>query len=103
MMVTLWLKHKKSKINRQIQNLLPEQSILNDLGGTKMGNTCVIIDLMAVVRSIQKQFSAKIFKDLLDNVIYNAKRVSSLSMVHFAFDSYIELTIKHSERTFSNV
>ena len=63
-----------------------------------MGNTCIIIDFMAVVRSIQKQFSTKTFKDLLDNVIYNAKRVSSPTMIHFIFDSYIELTIKDSER-----
>ena len=63
-----------------------------------MGNTCVIIDFMDVVGSIQKQFSTKTFKYLLDNVIYNAKRVSSPSMIHFVFDSYIELTIKVSER-----
>ena len=63
-----------------------------------MGNICVIIDFMAVVRSIQKQFSPKTFKDLLDNVIYNAKRVSSPTIIHFIFDSYIELTIKDSER-----
>ena len=63
-------KHEKSKNIGEIQNLLPEQSILHVLGGTKMGNTCVIIDFMAVVRSIQKQFSAKTFKGLLDNFIY---------------------------------
>ena len=53
---------------------------------------------MTVARLIQKQFSAKTFKDLLDNVIYNAKRVSSPAMIYFAFDSYIELTIKNLER-----
>ena len=91
-------KHEKSKIIGEIQNLLPEQTMLHDLGGTQMGNTCVIIDFIAVVRSIQKQFSAKTFKDLLDNLIYNAKRVSSPTMIHFVFDIYIELTIKDSER-----
>ena len=91
-------KHELSKIIGEIQNLFLEQSILHDLGGMKMGNTCIIIDFMAVVRLIQKQFSAKTFKDLLDNVIYNAKRVSSPTMIHFGFDSYIKLTIKYSER-----
>ena len=62
-----------------------------------MDNTCVIINFLTVVRSIQKQFSIKAFKDLLDNVIYNAKRVSSPTMIHVVFDSYIELTIKDSE------
>ena len=62
-----------------------------------MDNTCVIINFLTVVRSIQKQFSTKAFKDLLENVIYNAKRVSSPTMIHFVFDSYIELTIKGSE------
>ena len=90
-------KHEKSKIIGEIQNLLPEQSILHDLSGTKMDNTCVIIDFMALVRSIQKQFFTKTFKDLLDNVIYNARRVSSPTMIHF-FYSYIELTIKDLER-----
>ena len=52
-------KHEKSKIMGEIQNLVPEQSILHDLGGTKMGNTCVIIDFVAVIRLIQKQFCAK--------------------------------------------
>ena len=52
-------KHENSKIIGEIQNLLTEQSILYDLGGKKTDNTCVIIDFMAVVRSIQKQFSAK--------------------------------------------
>ena len=52
---------------------------------------------MTVARLIQKQFSAKTFKDLLDNVIYNAKRVSSPAMIYFAFDNYIELTIKNLE------
>ena len=56
-------KHEKSKIIRETQNLLPEQSILHDLVGTKMDNICIIIDSMAMVRSIQKQFSAKTFKD----------------------------------------
>ena len=60
-----------------------------------MGKTCIIIDFMAV---IQKQFSAKTFKDLIDNVIYNAKRVSCPTMIHFVFDSYIKLTIKDLER-----
>ena len=91
-------KHEQSKIIGEIQCLLPEQSILHDLGGTKMGNTCIIIDFMVVVRSIQKQFSVITFKDLLHNVIYNAKRVSSPTMIHFVFDSYIELTVKDSER-----
>ena len=91
-------KHEQSKIIGEIQNLLPEQSILHDPNRMKMGNTCVIIDFMDVVRSIQKQFSAKTFKDLLDNVIYNAKRVSSPTMIHFIFDSYIELTIKDLEK-----
>ena len=59
-------KYEKSKNIGDIQNLLPEQSILHDLGGTKIGNTCVFIDFMTVVRLIQKQFSAKTFKDLLD-------------------------------------
>ena len=40
-------KHEKSKVIGEIQNLLPEQSSLRDLGETKMGNTCVIIDFMA--------------------------------------------------------
>ena len=83
-------KHEKSKIIGEIQNLLPEQSILHDLGRKEMDNTCVIIDFMA--------FSTKTFKDLLDNVIYNAKRESSPAMIHFVFDSYIELTIKDLER-----
>ena len=46
------VEHEKSKNIREIQNLLPEQSILHDLGGTKMDNTSVIIDFMVVVRSI---------------------------------------------------
>ena len=92
------VKHEKLKITREIQNLLPKKSILHDLCGTKMSNTFVIIDFMAVVRLIQKQFSAKTFKDLLDNVIYNAKRVSSPTMIHFVYDSYIELPIKDLER-----
>ena len=91
-------KHEKSNIIGEIRNLLPEQSILLDLGEKKMDKTCVIIDFMAVVRSIQKQIFAKIFKDLLDNVIYYAKSVSSPTMIHFVFDSYIELTIKDLER-----
>ena len=94
------VKHEKSKITGEIKNLLPEQSILHDLGRTKMGNAYVIIDFMTVVRSIQKQRSAKNLKDLLDNVIYNAKRVSSSVMIHFVFDSYIELTTKDSERLY---
>ena len=53
---------------------------------------------MAVVRSIQKQFSAKTFKDLLGSVIYNAKWVSSPTIIQFIFDSYIELAIKDLER-----
>ena len=57
-----------------------------------------MIDFMAVVRSIQKQFCAKTFKDFLGNVIYNAKRVSSPTMIQIFFDSYIELTIKDLER-----
>ena len=69
---------------------------MHDLGGTKIRNICVIIDFMAVVRSIQKQFSAKTFKDLFENVIYNAKRLSSPTTIHFVFYSCIELTIKHS-------
>ena len=76
-------KREKSKIIAEIQNLIPEQSILHGLDGTKMDNTCVIINFMAVVRSIQKQFSATTFKDLLGNVIYNAKRVSYPTMIHF--------------------
>ena len=91
-------KHKKSKIIGEIQNFLPEQSVLHDLGGTKMDTTCIIIDFMAIVRLIKKQFSVKTFKDLLVNVTYNAKRVSSSTMIHFDFDSYIKLTIKDSER-----
>ena len=84
MMVTLL---QKSKIIGEMLNVLPEQSILHDLGGTKMDNTCVIVDFVAMIRSIQKQFSAKTFKDLLDNVIYNAKRVGSSTVIHFFFDS----------------
>ena len=61
-------KHEKSKIIGEIHNLFPEQSTLHDLGGTKMDNTCVIIDFMGVVRSIQKTVPAKTLKDLLDNV-----------------------------------
>ena len=82
MMVTLL---QKSKIIGEMLNVLPEQSILHDLGGTKMDNTCVIVDFVAMIRSIQKQFSAKTFKDLLDNVIYNAKRVGSSAVIHFVF------------------
>ena len=52
-------KHENSQIIGEVQNLLTEQTILYDLGGKKTDNTCVIIDFMAVVRSIQKQFSAK--------------------------------------------
>ena len=35
-------KHKKSKFIGEIQNFLPEQSVLHDLGGTKMDNTCIM-------------------------------------------------------------
>ena len=38
------------------------------------------------------------FKDLFDNVIYDSKRVSSSTMIHFVFDIYIELIMKYSER-----
>ena len=38
------------------------------------------------------------FKDLIDYVIYNAKRVSSPTMIQLVFDSYTELTIKDSGR-----
>ena len=89
-------KHEKSKIIGEIQNLLPEQSVLHDLAGTKMDNIYVIIDLLAVVRSIQKHFFTKTIKDLLDNVIYDTKRVSSPKTIHFVFDSYNDLTIKDS-------
>ena len=63
-----------------------------------MGNPCVIIGFMVVIISIQKEFFPKTFKDLLHNVIYNAKRVISPKMIHFVFDSYIKLTIKDLER-----
>ena len=41
-----------AKIIEELHNVLPEQSILHDLGGTKMDDTCVIIDFMAVLRLI---------------------------------------------------
>ena len=47
-------KLEQSQIIAEIQNILPEQSTLHDLGGTNMDNTCVIIDFMAVVRLIKK-------------------------------------------------
>ena len=77
---------------------MTKQSIPHEPGGTKTGNTCIIIDFMVVIISIQKQFFPKTFKDLLHNVIYNAKRVIFPKMIHFVFDSYIELTIKDLER-----
>ena len=45
-----------------------------------------------------KTVLCKTFKDLFDNVIYNTKRVSTPTMIHFVFDSYIKLTVKDSER-----
>ena len=46
----------------------------------------------------RQKLSVKIIKDLLDNVIFNAKGVSSPRMIHFVFDRYVESKIKDSER-----
>ena len=56
-----------------------------------MGNTCLIFDFMGVVRSTQKQFSAKNFKDWLENGIYKAKRANSPTMISLVFHSCIKL------------
>ena len=76
MMVMGWL-NTKAKIVGQIEDFLPIQQILHDLSETDMKNTSVLVDFMAMVRFTQKQFIAKTFQDLLDNVIYYAKRVCS--------------------------
>ena len=54
---------------------------------------------MAVVRSIQKQFSAKTFKDLLDSAIYNAKRVSCPTMIN-ATEEYLISVLKRKDVSF---
>ena len=38
----IMVKHENSNIIEGIRNFLPEQSILYDLGGAKMGNTCIL-------------------------------------------------------------
>ena len=50
------VKHEKSKVIGKIQNLLPEQSTLHDLGGTKMGDTCINIAFLAMVKIDSKIF-----------------------------------------------
>ena len=63
-----------------------------------MSNTCVIINFMTMIRSIQKQFSAKTFTGLIENNVYYAKRISSLTMVNFVFDIYIKLIKQDLDR-----
>ena len=63
-----------------------------------MDNNCVIVDFMAAVRSVHKQCIAQNIGQLLDNVAHLAKTVCSTGLIQFIYDSYIDLTIKDSER-----
>ena len=77
------IKHKKSKIIREIQNLLPEQSILHDLGVKKMGKINPRIVFCQNVQLFAWHFHLQCKKSKLS---YN-------SSICF-FYGYIELTIK---------
>ena len=90
-------KAEKSQILTDIERFLPEEAILKELTSAEL-HTSVIVDFMSAMRSNQIQAGVGNFKQLLDRVLYSATTVCSSVMTQFIFDSYIDLTIKDSER-----
>ena len=92
-------KAEKSKIVNEIEDFLVKSDIVTDVfNNGSIEKTCVIVDFMSVIRSNHNQSSAKNFKELLDSVVLMAEKVVPSTMIQFVFDSYIDLTIKDSER-----
>ena len=58
----------------------------------------VIVDFMSVVQQFAKYSDIKTFKELFDKTLNNRTTICSMNTMQFVFDSYIDMTIKDSER-----
>ena len=92
-------KADKSSILFQVDgHLLPEE-VLHDLSNdTDLNSPCIVIDFMSVIRSISKESNLRKFKELLEYIVKSAKLVCPSTMMQFIFDSYVDLTVKDSEK-----
>ena len=71
----------------------------NDLSNnTELNSPCIVIDFMSVIRFISKESNLRKFIELLDYIVKSAKLVCPSTMMQFIFDSYVDLTVKDSEK-----
>ena len=92
-------KAEKAKLIEHIAALLPKDEILVDLKQIK--SSCVVVDFMSLSRSNYKGSGSSNFKAFLDILLRSASLYTK-TLLQFVFDSYVDSTIKDSERIWRN-